>query len=104
MLKGALFFVSFFLIFASTVYLIPTPMFPGNVVLSLANASTLPQASFLMALINGITYGLISWAVFAVAMRKIGGGESSGSDEGQVERQGQNRVDSRGKRSRRSRR
>lgn len=86
-MKGALFFVSFFLIFATAVYLIPTPMFPGSVVLSLANASTIPEASFLMALVNGITYGVISWAVFVAAMRKIGGSESSNSDEGRVERQ-----------------
>lgn len=46
-------------------------MFPSNVILNLANASAMPQTAFLSALLNGITYGLIAWAVFAIAMRKI---------------------------------
>lgn len=101
-LKGALFFVVFFLIFATAVYFIPTPMFPGDIILNLANASTLPQATFLSALINGITYGLIAWAVFAVAMRKIGAAKSRNSGESQAKNQSQ--VKSQGKRSRKPRR
>lgn len=101
-MKGALFFVVFFLLFATAVYFIPTPMFPGDVILNLANASTVPQATFLGALINGITYGLIAWAIFAVVMRKIGASESRNSGESQVKNQGQ--VKSQGKRSRKPRR
>jgi hypothetical protein len=70
-LKSATFFVAFFLIFATAGYFIPTPMFPSNVILNLANASVIPQTAFLSALINGITYGLIAWAVFAITMRRI---------------------------------
>jgi uncharacterized oligopeptide transporter (OPT) family protein len=102
-LKGALFFVSFFLLFTTAVYLIPTPMFPGDVILNLTNATlTVPQATFLSALINGITYGLIAWAVFVVAMRKIGATESENSDKSPAKDQSQ--VKSQGKRSRKPRR
>jgi hypothetical protein len=75
LLKGAYFFIVFFLIFTTAVLLIPTPMFPGDIILSLINAATSPQAAYLSALINGVTYGLIAWAVFAIAMRKIGAPE-----------------------------
>lgn len=81
MLKGAWFFVVFFFLFATAVYLIPTPMFPGYLVLSVLDAASMRYASFLSALINGITYGLIAWAVFAFAMRKIGATESKPEPE-----------------------
>jgi Na+/citrate or Na+/malate symporter len=101
-LKGALFFVSFFLLFTTAVYLIPTPMFPGDVILNLTSTSTLPQATFLSALINGITYGLIAWVIFAAVMRKIGATESKNSSESRVKNPSQ--VKSQGKRSRKPRR
>ena len=101
-LKGALFFISFFLIFATAVYLIPTPMFPGDFIINLANASALPQATFLSALINGITYGLIAWAIFAAVMRRIGASQSGKSGENQVKSESQ--VKSQGRRSRKPRR
>jgi hypothetical protein len=101
-LKGALFFVSFFLLFATAVYFIPTPMFPGDLILNLVDASTLPQATLLSALINGITYGLVAWAIFAAVMRKIGANESKNSSETQVKNQSQ--VKSQGKRSRKPKR
>jgi hypothetical protein len=71
-LNGTLFFVAFFLIFATATYLMATPMFPSDIILKWVNASALPQTTFFSALINGIAYGLIAWAVFAVAMRRIG--------------------------------
>jgi len=72
-LKSSSFFFAFFLIFTTAVYFIPTPMFPSDAILNLAKASATPATAFLSALIDGITYGLIAWAVFAIAMRKIGG-------------------------------
>ena len=101
-MKGALFFISFFLIFAIAVYIIPTPMFPGDFILNLANASALPQATFLSAVINGITYGLIAWAVFAAAMRRMGDSESRKPAQNQVK--AESGVKSRGRRSRKTRR
>lgn len=80
-MKGALFFVSFFLIFATATFIIPTPMFPGNMILNFVNASSQSQLAFLMALINGICYGFVSWAVFALAMRRISGESRGDSDE-----------------------
>jgi Na+/proline symporter len=73
-MKGAYFFIVFFLLFTSAVFLISTPMFPGNMLLSIANLHlTLEHAALLSALINGVTYGLIAWAIFAVAMRRMEG-------------------------------
>jgi large-conductance mechanosensitive channel len=69
-MKGAYFFVIFFLIFTSAIFFIPTPMFPGDTLLKMMNISTLEYASFLSALINGVVYGLIAWAIFVLAMRK----------------------------------
>lgn len=101
-LKGALFFVSFFLIFATAVFFIPTPMFPGDFILKMTNAQlTASQEALMSALINGICYGLIAWAFFAVAMRKIGS-ESGSSSESQVK--SQNQAKSESKRSRKPRR
>lgn len=70
-LKGAYFFIVFFLLFASAIIFIPTPMFPGDNLLRAANLATLQHASILGALINALVYGLIAWAIFAFAMRKI---------------------------------
>ena len=70
-MKGAYFFIAFFLLFTSAVFLIAKPMFPGDMLLSIANLATLEHAALLSALINGVTYGLIAWAIFVVAMRRM---------------------------------
>jgi len=70
-MKGAYLFVIFFFIFASAMLLIPLPMFPGNVVLALANAPSSGYTTYLSALINGIVYGLVTWAIFMVATKRI---------------------------------
>ena len=70
-MKGAYIFVVFFLIFTSAMLLIPLPMFPGNAVLALANASVSEYSAFFSALINGIFYGFAAWAIFVVMMQRI---------------------------------
>ena len=70
-MKGAYFFIVFFLLFTSAIIFIPTPMFPGDNLLRAGNLATLEHASILSALINALVYGLIAWAIFAFAMRKI---------------------------------
>jgi len=70
-LKGAYFFIVFFLLFASAILFIPVPMFPGDTLLQMTNLGTLEHAFILSALVNALVYGLIAWAVFAFAMRRI---------------------------------
>ena len=68
-LNDTLFFVAFFLIFATATYLVATPTFASEIILKWVNASALPQTTFLSPLINDIAFGLIAWTVFAVVMR-----------------------------------
>lgn len=51
-------------------------MFPGDTLLGVTNLATLEHASFLSALINAVIYGLIAWAVFVFAMKRIESGAS----------------------------
>jgi len=70
--KGAYFFVIFFLLFVTAILLIPAPMFPGDNLLAMVNLATLEYGSILGALINALFYTLIAWAIFVLAMRRIG--------------------------------
>ena len=70
-MKGAYFFVVFFLLFASAILFIPVPMFPGDTLLQMANLDRLEHAFILSALVNAFVYGLIAWSIFAFAMRRI---------------------------------
>lgn len=70
-MKGAYFFIVFFLLFTSAIIFIPTPMFPGDNLLRAANLATLEHASILSALINALVYGLTAWAIFVFAMKRI---------------------------------
>jgi hypothetical protein len=70
-LKGAYFFVVFFLLFASAILFIPTPMFPGDILVRMADLAGLAYASVLSALINALVYGLVAWAIFVFVMRRI---------------------------------
>jgi large-conductance mechanosensitive channel len=69
-MKGAYLFVVFFFIFASAMLLIPLPMFPGDNILAWANVTS-KYTYFFSALINGIVYGLVAWAIFMVIMKRL---------------------------------
>jgi len=70
--KGAPFFIIFFLLFAVAILLIPTPMFPGDNLLAMANMAATEGGFILGGLINALLYSLIAWAVFVLAMKKVG--------------------------------
>lgn len=78
-MKGAYFFIAFFLLFTSAMFLIPISMFPGDTVLRMVSSTTFEYTPFLSALINGIVYSLVAWAIFMFAMRKIGKTSSTDS-------------------------
>ena len=86
-LKGAMFFLSFFIIFALLTYLIAAPMFPSDIVINWASASALSQATLICALINGIIYGFIAWAVFVTVMGRISREKPAHSSQSQVKNQ-----------------
>jgi hypothetical protein len=70
--KGAHFFIVFFLLFVSATLLIPTAMFPGDTLLAMVNLATLEYAFILGALINALVYSLVAWAILVLAMKRIG--------------------------------
>lgn len=70
-MRGALILIVFFLIFTSASLLIPTPMFPGNVLCTLIGESIVEYAEYLSVVFNGVFYSVILWLVFVVVARKL---------------------------------
>ena len=58
-------------------------MFPGDVLIRMADLAGLEYASVLSALINALVYGLVAWAIFVFVMRRI---ENSSASEHSVEK------------------
>jgi hypothetical protein len=57
MRAGAI-FLAFFFLFTCASIAVPVPMFPGNML------QTWLDVPYINALVNGLTYGLITWIVF----------------------------------------
>ena len=72
-MRGALILIAFFLLFTSASLLIPTPMFPGNILCTLIGEVTSEYAKYLSAVLNGVFYGVILWLVFAAVSRRLEG-------------------------------
>jgi len=64
MRAGAI-FLAFFLLFTCASIAVPVPMFPGNMVQKWLSVP------YISAVVNGLTYGLITWIVFLFVNRKI---------------------------------
>jgi hypothetical protein len=71
-MRGTLILVVFFSMFTCASLLIPSPMFPGGTLCNLCGAAVSGYASYLSALLNGVFYGVILWAVFAAVSRRLG--------------------------------
>ena len=68
-MRGLAVFAVFFFIFSFCSLAIPSPLFPGNVVsLLLGTTETLWIAC---ALVNGLVYGLVVWAVYYFVFRWV---------------------------------
>jgi hypothetical protein len=61
--------VVFFTMFTAASLLIPSPMFPGNVLCNLIGASVRQYSAIVSALFNGVLYSVAMWLLF-VAMAK----------------------------------
>ncbi|MGD9131921.1 MAG: hypothetical protein PVH73_10175 [Candidatus Bathyarchaeota archaeon] len=70
-MKAAPIFIVFFILFTSASIAVPIPLFPGNMIPTLLRIPASEYIPYLEALTNGLTYGLISWAIFLLLARKI---------------------------------
>ncbi|HDQ06466.1 MAG TPA: hypothetical protein ENN36_07080 [Candidatus Bathyarchaeota archaeon] len=70
-MRATAIFVAFFLLFTSASIAVPIPLFPGNVIPTLLRIPPSEYIPYLEALTNGVTYGLISWIIFLLLVKKI---------------------------------
>jgi hypothetical protein len=68
-MRGLAVFVVFFSIFLISSLLIPSPLFPGSVVALLFGV--IEEFWLVCALMNGLVYGLVVWAVYCVVFRWV---------------------------------
>ena len=68
-MRGMAVFLAFFAIFSLSSMAIPSPLFPGNVVSRLLAVSG--STSLVSAVINGVFYGFVAWAVFCLGFRWV---------------------------------
>lgn len=70
-MKGILILIVFFSTFLAASLLIPSPIFPGNMICALIGKVADEYVKFVSAVFNGIFYGVILWLVFIVVSRKF---------------------------------
>jgi hypothetical protein len=70
-MKGIPILIVFFIIFLAASLLIPSPMFPGNVICSLIGNFAAEYKELLSALFNAVFYGVILWLVFVAVSRRF---------------------------------
>lgn len=64
-------FVVFFVFFTSATIVIPVPLFPGNMIQTWLSAPLTSFATYISAIVNGITYGLATWIIYVLASKRI---------------------------------
>jgi len=74
-MKGSKILVAFFLIFTSASLLIPSPIFPGNVLCAFLGGEVSRFNGVVGAFLNGVFYGVVVWLVFVGISRRLGGEE-----------------------------
>lgn len=74
-MRGSRILVAFFLIFTSASLLIPSPIFPGNVLCALLGGEVSWFNGVVGAFLNGVFYGVVVWLVFVGISRKLVGEE-----------------------------
>jgi hypothetical protein len=71
MMRGTIILVVFFVTFASASILIPSPMFPGNILCAMFGEVASRYSGLLSAVVNGFFYGVILWVCFVAISRKF---------------------------------
>lgn len=70
-MKGAIILLVFFGLFSAASLLIPSPMFPGNVLCKLVGGVAFENIRYFSALFNGILYGGTLWLLFTGLSRRL---------------------------------
>lgn len=70
-MRGIIILVVFFLMFTAASLLIPSPMFPGNVVCTLIGGVVSEYTVYVSAFFNGVLYGIVLWLVFIAITRRL---------------------------------
>jgi hypothetical protein len=71
-LRGAIILIVFFGLFTAASLLIPTPMFPGNVLVNLIGGELSRYPAYASAFFNGVLYGVVLWLIFIAVSRRLG--------------------------------
>jgi len=61
----------FFILFTAASLLIPSPMFPGNVLCNMIGASVIQYTAVVSALFNGVLYSVVLWLIFNGLSRRL---------------------------------
>lgn len=70
-MKGIWILIVFFSIFLLASLLIPSPLFPGNVICTLIGGAANKYSAYLSAVFNGVFYGAILWLIFTTISRRL---------------------------------
>jgi hypothetical protein len=70
-MKGTVILVVFFSTFTAASILLPSPMFPGNVLCTMLGDSVKEYTIYLSAVFNGVFYGAIMWLAFVAISRRL---------------------------------
>lgn len=70
-MKGAIILVVFFVLFTAMSLLIPSPLFPGNVLCMLIGGAAVTYGTYVSAFFNGVLYGVVLWFVFMSISRRL---------------------------------
>jgi hypothetical protein len=70
-MKGIPILIVFFLMFLAASLLIPSPIFPGNIICTFIGKIADEYLRFVGAVFNGIFYGTILWLVFVTVSRSF---------------------------------
>ncbi|MGB9854167.1 MAG: hypothetical protein ACPLRY_05105 [Candidatus Bathyarchaeales archaeon] len=70
-MRGIWILIVFFSIFLAASLLIPSPMFPGNIICVLIGGLASEYSKYLSAVFNGVFYAVILWLIFVVISRRL---------------------------------
>ena len=70
-MKGTIILVVFFVLFTGMSMLIPSPMFPGNVLCTLIGGAAVTYGTYVSAFFNGVLYSVVLWVVFTSISRRF---------------------------------
>lgn len=70
-MRGTLILAVFFSVFTFASLLIPSPMFPGNVLCAFIGEKITQYRGWLSSMFNGVFYGVILWATFLAISRRL---------------------------------